>query len=293
MLIGIQSGLKVVSAETVFVECSGASSSGVVAQVATVTSWMMAQPAEWATMLEMSRTLANQYRGVVSAAEALAEPDNTVLLLAQSEAMTAGDNTCSVRSATETFFDFTFVSVAAPSGQAVLLQANTPDNTLSSGLAGDVVVTIQLENFQIVYFATDVVVNFGGANMSCSLLRSDESITILTVTVPAGAPGDVAVRVFPSSRPSNWAEFTFTYEDDRLPILVSLAPVKMYNDGTQLITLTVDQFPGVTSTSDVTVTVGSDEATIDSVTADGEGTATITFMSTQGSVGTPVVTCTA
>ena len=152
--------------------------------------------------------------------------------------------------------DATFVYTENPVGRAKLLNAATDAGDLRSGLAGGVRVMVVLTNFAIVYKGTDISVQFGEETLGVSRLAySTSSETKFYLIVPPSLPAVVQVKVFPTVDPSNEASFSFTYWDDRMPVLTSLSPYLVYETGGKTINITVVDLPLLASRTQYRIVV--------------------------------------
>ena len=141
--------------------------------------------------------------------------------------------------------DFTYVQ--APTTAATIRRAATDAGTLRAGMGGNERVAIEVENFAIVYRSNEIVVMFGADPLPVSRLAySTSAVTKLFIVVPASLPRVVEVSVSPKNAPANGATFSFTYFDDRVPVITSLSPYLVYETGGASMTMSVVDLPVLT-----------------------------------------------
>jgi cysteine-rich repeat protein len=136
-----------------------------------------------------------------------------------------------------------FKVVSAPRGAAEVSRAATDDGDLRSGMGGGVKIAITLVNFAIVYKGSEISVMFGDEPLAVSRLAySTAEETKCYIIVPPSLPRELAVQISPSSVPANKASFSFTYFDDRVPVIEALGPYLVYETGGKM-TMTVSDLP--------------------------------------------------
>ena len=148
--------------------------------------------------------------------------DDAALLLVRTPPMAAGaqvQGRTSWRKAGAMENHYLDLSVVAPAvGTAVVEQAYTDDLCLSSGLSGNVRLTIVVSNCPLVYSKASLAVTFGETSAKVlRLLQGDSSGARFTVLVPAGSPGVVDVAVAHTADVSKAARFEFTYIPNSQP----------------------------------------------------------------------------
>ena len=86
----------------------------------------------------------------------------------------------------------------------------------SSGLQGNVLLTIVISNFPITYSTEDLTINFANTLAKAKkLVLGSRERTKIVMIVPAGSPGIVNVTVTHWQATSNPAFFDFEYIDDQ------------------------------------------------------------------------------
>jgi len=182
----------------------------------------------------------------------------------------------------------------APTGSATSVLAQTPSGKPESGLSGNVQLMITLEGFDVVYKPSDIYVSFAETPIVVSrIITSTYTLTQFLVIVPPGEEGLKKVMVYPKGLKVNWAEFDFTYIDDRIPVVTLALPFQVYEvpqEEGSIMTAKLELLP-VALRQDIRVDFLQDGlvfATRVPLTAtyDFEGNAVITFNTPSGPVGT-------
>ncbi|KAJ1473645.1 hypothetical protein T484DRAFT_1835196 [Baffinella frigidus] len=193
------------------------------------------------------------------------------------------------------YHDFDCSVIAAPVGTAVVEEAYTDDLSRSSGLSGNVLLTIVVSNFPLVYSKASLTVKFGDTSAKVlRLLEGSSSGTRFTVLVPAGSPGVVDVTVAGKDFPSNAATFQFTYIDNRIPQASSFSPARVYADGGHTVTVLLTDFPDVQAASEVSAVATAADGTqltfaVVSSAKSAAGVTTVVLSTTAGAAGNAAV----
>jgi len=189
---------------------------------------------------------------------------------------------------------FAFEYVESPQGPSTISSIQPS----SAGLAGGMRVTLEIRNFLMVYFPHEIAVQMGQKTVDVESIgfSSDLRTEISFILPPSSSgPGNVEINVFPTDMPQNSALRSFTYVDDRLPLLTcfacGIAPASIYASGGVDVTVVLTQYGTSATTRDdvkVMILVGTRQHLITSGTVPavksfsfentaGEETSTIVF----------------
>ena len=191
------------------------------------------------------------------------------------------------------YWDFSVI--ATPVGTALVEEAYTDDLSLSSGLSGNVRLTIVVSNFPLVYSKASLAVKFGDTSAKVlRLLQGDSSGARFTVLVPAGSPGVVDVTVAQTAHASNVATFQFTYIDYRIAQAESFSPARVYADGGHVVTAYMTNFPDVQGASEVSAVATAADGTqltfaVVNIVKSAGGVTSVVFITTAGAAGKAAV----
>ena len=148
---------------------------------------------------------------------------------------------------------FEFEYVNSPRGPSTISNLQPS----SARLSGGVLLTLEIKNFLMVYFPHEIVVEVGQIRVDVESIGSSSDLrTLVSFMLPpsSSGPGLVDIKVHPTAMPENSARRSFTYVDDRLPLLTCVAcgitPTSIYASGGADVTVVLTQYGTSATTKD-------------------------------------------